>query len=260
VPSFWRRLETYADRLARVGAISACGFIMLSAAYACVLGGQAARVFDSAQREASAMLVAAGFGIRDAVIEGAENLSREQIEWALFEGDAQTMFGFDARLARQRLAELGWVQNAEVWRFWPSTIVVHIEERKALARWRIGGREVLIDSSGEPLGPVTSSFDALPVVAGIGANTEAATLMHMLDTAGMAHQVSAAERVASRRWDLLLVSGMRVKLPANLSDSTLELVSAVLAKLGDDRQPISVDFRIPGRIALDHGERLAGVM
>ena len=250
--SFWHRLEADADRLSVWGACAACGFVLLSAAYAGVLGGHSAQFSDAIRREAAAIAISAGFGIQEAVIEGSENLSREQIEWALFEGGVQTMFGFDASAARERLAGLGWVRNAEVWRLWPSTIVVHVEEREAVARWRIGGREVLIDGSGEPLGPVTPRYDALAVVQGKGANTEAAALARMLDAAGLAHQVKMAERIAARRWDLVLASGIRVKLPAASSAATLDVLSGVLGRLEGKRLPASVDLRIPGRIALGY--------
>lgn len=248
--TLWAQFESRAGTASRCGAVLSVGFLLSVAAYGSVLGGHFARWHALSEAHVEAALVAGGFGISEVVVNGRVQVPRAYIDEALSASGARTIFGFDTRAARARLERIGWVASARVMRLWPSTLVVELQEREAFARWEIRGNAVLIDRSGELLGPVTPAFSGLPRVGGEGADTAAAALVDRLAAhPWLTGRVSLAERVERRRWNLVLANGPRILLPANGVESALGLVERLL-RAGVPGDIAVVDMRVAGRIAL----------
>ncbi len=256
-----RRLRRIAEKIERqrkrTGLIAASGFLLVTAFYGLVVGGEIGRIGDS-------ILVFAGFGIEDVKITG----DKETSEIAILEKlePAGSLISFDVGAAQKRVSELPWVEHATVRKFYPGTLKVEITERKPFALWqRKDGEVLVIDKTGTGIEPLTESrFARLPFMVGGGANSDAALfLADLLSAPKIAAEMHAAVLVSGRRWDLHLENGVTVKLPEKHVREAL----AELVKLDDEKQLLArdvivIDLRLPDRVTvrLPEGRSLEDVI
>jgi cell division protein FtsQ len=243
-----RRLRRVADRLerrrTRIGQIAAAGFLGITILYALIVGGQIGRVGD-------ALLVFVGFGIDDVRIVGQRETSQITI---LEQLDLYgSLVSFDVETAQDRLAQLPWISDVVVRKYYPGTLSVEITERKPFALWQREGNVFVIDKVGTEIVPLDESrFSRLPFMVGGGANSTAPEFLADLFTQPyIAERMRAAVLVSGRRWDLHLDEGVTVKLPEKHSREAL----AQLVKLDSERQLLSrdvtvIDMRLPDRITV----------
>jgi cell division protein FtsQ len=206
-----RRLRRAAERIEKrrspIGQVAAGGFLLTAATYGLIVSGQLGRVADG-------MLVAAGFGIENVRITGGIETPELAILEKLEIGGA-SLLGFDADAARDRIAELPWIEGATIRKFYPDTLRVEVVERRPLALWQSDGEVVLVDATGHRIVPLEDArFVSLPFLVGDGANVRAADFLTALRSEPLvASRMRAAVLVADRRWDLHLENGVTVKLP-----------------------------------------------
>jgi cell division protein FtsQ len=87
------------------------------------------------------------FPLQKIVIESRfQQLSAEQIRAAAMHSLSTGFFGVDLRATRKTLQALPWVEQVEVRKVWPDTIIVKIIERQAVAQW---GLDALVSSHGD---------------------------------------------------------------------------------------------------------------
>lgn len=244
-----RRLRRMAEKLEQqrrkpAGAIAAGGFLLLTVLYALTVGGQIGRVADT-------LLVAAGFGIDDVKITGAEETSQITILEKL--GLDTSLVGFDAAAAQKRLTELPWVERASLRKFYPNTLQVDIVERQPFALWQRDGELLVMDRQGTPIVVAEESrFADLPFMVGGGANANASEfLTDLMSEPEVASEMRAAVLVGGRRWDLHLDNGVTVKLPErNVRDALRQLVRLTSERQLLERDVVVVDLRLPDRVTV----------
>lgn len=210
-----------------------------------------AAAFDSA---AAGLLTASGMTVSAIDVEGRVYTTREELRAAIGAEPGSPILDFDVEAARARIEALAWVDDARVVRLLPGTIFVEITEKRPFALWQVDGEVWLIEENG---GLITREdagrfAGTVPMVVGEGAEAKVAELVSAL--AGereVAEHVASAVRVGGRRWDLILVSGARVKLPeSNLADALKDL-ARLDAEQGLFAKDIeSVDLRLPDRITV----------
>jgi cell division protein FtsQ len=89
---------------------------------------------------------------------------RAVLERTLAKGLRGSFFSLDLNTVRRALEDLPWVTRASVRRVWPATLVVRVEERRALARW---GEDGVISPEGEVFTPDPDSLPKrLAILAG----------------------------------------------------------------------------------------------
>lgn len=245
--------DKHATLLSRLGLLALIAFYGATAAYGISLSGR----WDEARRTALAMAngaaVAVGLGIAKVSIEGRNHVSEADIAAALGVHEGISIFAFDTASARARLLENGWVREARVMRLLPSTLVVELEERAPYAIWREGGESVVIDISGRVLAEVQPvSFPTLPSVSGPGAATPAKEIVEMVRSfPELAARARDMERIAGRRWDLLLDSGLRAKLPAAGFKAALAELNDIIARNPAALYEVSeIDLRVASQFTL----------
>jgi cell division protein FtsQ len=250
-PLHW--FETHANLLSRLGFAATLLFWGLAAAYAISLSGRWDEMRRTGLKHANDMALAAGLGITDVTVDGNANVTRAEITEALGGRNGISIFTFDTAGARARILRNGWVREARVMRLLPATLVVEVEERAPFAIWREGGESVAIDASGRVLGKALSSaFPALPVLSGPGAATPAKEIVEWLRAVPELHaRVRDIERIAGRRWDLLLDTGLRAKLPAGHAKAALADLNEIVAKNPAALYEISeIDLRVSSQFTL----------
>jgi cell division protein FtsQ len=194
-----------------------------------------------------------GLAVADVRVEGREATDRETILAALGALPGTPILAVSPSRAKEQIEKLPWVHSAVVERRLPDTIYVRLVERKPLALWQHAGKLDLIDREGAVI-PVThlDRFAKLPMVIGEHAASHASELIDMLTTEpDLAARVSAAIRVADRRWNLRVDNAIEVLLPAESPASawaqlaSLERSSAILK-----RDVQVVDVRLPDRLVV----------
>lgn len=241
-----------ADGAAKAGFAGSVIYLFAAGIYAAMLGGSLESIPDRTGALADNAARRAGFAIDKIVIEGRVHMREAEVMDALGATTERSILSFDAQETKQKVLSIGWVKSAEIQRIWPSTVIVAVTERSPVAIWRNNGQTFAIDADGVVLGAVRpDELAGLPRIQGEGAPVAARAL---LDAVNAHRTVKAkfqdAERMSSRRWDIILVEGVRVKLPENGNDAlaSLELL------LREENLPLaditSIDLRAPGQAAI----------
>jgi cell division protein FtsQ len=194
----------------------------------------------------------AGYEVNRVEVRGVERMNELKVYERVLGEKQRAMPLVDLHALRASLMELPWVEDARVSRQLPDTIVVDIIEREPHAVLRRPDRLVLIDAAGHELEPI-SEADAkgMLLISGPGAQEQVAALSELLDAApALRPQVSAAEWVGNRRWNLTFRTGKVLALPQGEERSSGALMEfARLEGLNRllEGEAIAFDMRVEGR-------------
>lgn len=208
---------------------------------------------DLAARAVVGTQVAAGLVVRDVTVEGREETPAADLLAALGVQRGDLLLDFDAKAARARIEDIGWVREAMVSRLLPDRIHVEVTERAPFALWQNDRKLTVIDREGDIItDKALGRFSSLPMIVGRDAAPLAGVLMDTLaEQPALRQRVRAAVRIGGRRWDIHFDNGVIAKLPE-------ENVAAAWARLADldtqyrvlDRALLSVDLRLADRLVL----------
>lgn len=198
------------------------------------------------------LAASAGLGLTEIRLAGHRQTDDRAVFDALSLNKANSLLGFDARAARERIEQLPWVRSATIQRSFPDAITVTIAERLAFAVWDHGGRRMLIDDTGRVLGPAPAAEIELPVVTGEGAEAAASQLMAAIgDHPDIRRRLAFAQRVEGRRWSLALDAGLMVHLPPEGEEEALWRLT--MPRAGGtllERNVAAIDLRSPHHVVL----------
>jgi cell division protein FtsQ len=228
------------------GTLSTFGFFAAVGLYGMSLGGHS-------QDVAQATTATLGFAIEDVRVSGNDQTSEIDILQLLGLDGTTSLVALDIDAARRKLSALPWVQYAEVRKVYPRTIEVMLKERNAFAIWQHGSELSLIEKNGSVITPLKDNkFASLPLFVGRDAEVAAASFAEEMDNwPDLKTRVRAYVRVASRRWDLHLDSGIVLKLPEDGVHQALGLLARLEGEqsvLG--RDIAAVDLRLKDRTTI----------
>lgn len=197
----------------------------------------------------------AGYEVERVEVRGVQRMNELKVYERVLGEQDRAMPLVDLHALRASLMELPWVEDARVSRQLPRTIVVDIVEREPHAALRRPDRLALIDGTGHILEPI-SAEDAreMLVISGPGAQAQVQALSALLDAApALRPQVSEAEWVGNRRWNLTFRTGQVLALPQGEDRAATALMS--FARLdGVNRllggKAVAFDMRNPDRFYL----------
>jgi cell division protein FtsQ len=199
------------------------------------------------------VMIAAGFGIDQVNVSGQHYTSDSDVFDALDLPNVKTFAAFDSDAALKRIERISWVDTAQITRVYPGTLDVVIRERTPAFMWQRGETNFLVDATGRTLGPVArASTWNLPRVVGEGAETEAILMLSALrQYPQIERQYAYGERIAERRWRIVLKNGTALELGADREiEGFEEVATAREAASALKGTPMVVDVRTPGRIAI----------
>jgi len=208
---------------------------------------------DSARQYAAQAMIGAGFGIDQLSLTGQRYALDTDVFDALDLTNVKTFAALDTAAALKRIERIPWVDRAQITRVFPSTLNIEIKERTPAAIWRRGEKSVLIDATGRTLGPVTQTNAwPLPNIAGEGASEEAPNLLAAINLhKDIQSRFSYAERIAERRWSIVLANGSRIELGADREIEGLEYVSSNASlRKAITGAPVVIDVRTSGRAVI----------
>ena len=234
--------------IAAAGAVFVGGLILMIAT-----GGRAQALAASMKGGFDHRLVAAGFRVASLQIKGASPMARADIVRAAGLTSDQSILALDLEGLRQRVEQVGWIDEARVVRLLPDTVLIEVKERPHLAVWQHGGLTEVVDAKGAAIPEADPGrFPDLPLVVGEGANTAAAAVLPLVQSRPrLMGRLEALVRVDGRRWDLRLKDGGLIQLPAENEDGALIQLDQLdhrgrLLELGFSR----IDLRDPQAVAV----------
>ncbi len=198
-------------------------------------------------------MIASGFGIDQVSVTGQHYAADNDIFDALDLPNVRTFAAFDSDAALKRIERIPWVDTAQITRAYPGMLDIVIRERIPAVMWTRGDRNYLVDATGRVLGPAPATNDwVLPRVAGEGANSEASLMLAALHQyPGLESEYAYAERIAERRWRVVLKNGTTLELGADREIEGFEQIAQARAVAPALKgAPMIVDVRTPGRIAM----------
>jgi len=236
--------------------------ILAAAAAIAVAVARFAGVPDMIARQFSLTAGNAGFAVDKVEVRGVKHLNELKI-YERVQGDiGLPMPELDVDRIRAELVQLSWVEDARVSRQLPDRLVIDIVERTPHAVLRKPDKLVLIDATGVELEPVSPArAKGKLIVSGPGAGKQMIALSELLEAApALKPQVTEAEWVGNRRWNLSFNTGQVLALPegakpaagALMTFARLDGVNRLLggkAAAFDMRTPDRIYFRVPGAAA-----------
>jgi len=194
-----------------------------------------------------------GFAVSRLLIDGRDNVDRDELRSILGVGRGQSVFEPDLAAMKMRLEALSWVKAAVVERHLPDTIYVRLTERQPMALWQRQNKLVVVDRDGTVLTENgLSKFKNLLIIVGNDAPKFAPDLVAMLEAEpDFEKRVESAKWIGDRRWDLFLKNGVEVRLPEeDMGQAIKRLADAQREAQLMDRNVQAIDLRDPLRIVV----------
>ncbi|HSO47965.1 MAG TPA: FtsQ-type POTRA domain-containing protein [Rhizobiaceae bacterium] len=194
----------------------------------------------------------AGFKIEDVEINGVKEVSRIDVLTNIDLGVERSLFSFDVHAARKALRKLPWVAEARVAKAYPDRVIIDIVEKSAFAVWQNNGELWLIERDGKKIVPFEERFAGLPLVVGAGAAEKSAEFIAMIGRHPvLAERVNAHVRIGERRWNLVMDTGVTVKLPEGGEAAELGELARIEAEGALMSRDIGeIDMRISDRLVV----------
>jgi cell division protein FtsQ len=233
--------------------IAAGGVLAVMAVVALATGDRAERLGQGAQAAVGQQFASLGFRLNAVHVQGASPAATADILSAAGVYKDQPVLGLDLEALRARVESVGWVEEAQIVRLLPNTLIIAISERRQLAVWQHNGASRVIDAEGRVI-PEASPLQSasLPLVVGQGADQHAAAILPRIAARPrLMSRVEALVRVDDRRWDLRLKDGSLVQLPAVDEEAALIQLEQLdqrsrILELGFAR----IDLRDPTMVAV----------
>jgi cell division protein FtsQ len=222
--------------------------IVATAIAALFIGGYVHRARAAVDAGVDAVVSDAGFDISRVELIGKHHVAPGDVYGALGFGVGQSIFDADVQTARANLRTLPWIADAEVTRRYPDVVEVRLTEKVPFAIWNDGTEVRVVDRGGEPITQADrAEFPRLPVFVGEKPNGASdlveAIALHRAITA----RVKAMQRVAGRRWNLVLDDGVIVKLPEDSWAAELGTLERLIVDRGVLEYDVSeIDLRTHG--------------
>ena len=108
------------------------------------------------------------FPIESIEVNEVQKVSRDEVLAILNLDGARGLLSTDPAKVKQSLESHPWIQQADVRRVFPDTLVVEIKEREPVAVLRAGRRELLLGQDGAVIAEAgAGAFEGFPILTGI---------------------------------------------------------------------------------------------
>jgi len=249
-----RRSRVFIDwRLARRAAPVGAAVLLLGGFAWLWQDGWFGRQAEALQQAALTGTADLGLRVEEVYVEGRSRTDGATILARLGLKLGDPILGIDPRTARADLEALPWVSAASVERQLPDTIFIRLKERQPLALWQQKGVIRLIDLDGEVIPEIEPRrFAHLPLVVGRDAPVHAAKLIAVMNSEPeLRDRVTAAVRVAGRRWNIQIEGRIDVRLPEDNAAAAWAQLARIERQQGVlSRDVIVVDLRLPDRLVV----------
>ncbi|MGB1360599.1 MAG: cell division protein FtsQ/DivIB [Alphaproteobacteria bacterium] len=192
-----------------------------------------------------------GFAVKDVILYGRKNSYKDEILKQTNIEYGQSIFSIDVNEIKQNIEKISWIKSVSVERQFPNRINIKIKERKPIAIWQLNKKHYIIDKNGTVITDKDiEKFSYLKTVVGKDANKKAVSFLKLIASdPAMSQIVEAGVYVSKRRWDLLILDKVTVKLPAYDAKNAWLVLGKYAREKNLLARPISViDMRVPKKI------------
>ena len=222
-------------------------------AYGAVRGGHVDALVVTAHEAGDAIAHGFGLGIVHAEVRGMRVLGRDEILARAGVTDNSSLLLLNPDTMRDALKAEPRIAEATVRKLYPDRLEIIVEEREPFARWQRAGKVHLIARDGTVLASdIENRAAELPLVVGIGAEKNAATLIDLMARfSSISDEVRAGIFIAERRWNLRLKNGIDVQLPEEDPALALErLIQLDRSRELLTRDLTTIDLRVADRVSV----------
>ncbi|MDN5248255.1 MAG: FtsQ-type POTRA domain-containing protein [Wolbachia endosymbiont of Tyrophagus putrescentiae] len=160
----------------------------------------------------SSLLFSSGFRTDEIVVTGNKFTDERDI-LNLIDKTQPIVYVRLAKLAKSIKSISQWVKNARIYRILPNTIHIDIDEHKPFAIWKDDDKTYVIDYEGKII-VEDYQINDLVMISGQNALSNLKFVRDILESkTQLSGQISSFVFVGSRRWNIILNSGLTVKLP-----------------------------------------------
>ncbi len=149
-------------------------------------------------------------------------VTAEQIRVEIAATSERSFFNINIEEIRNQLLQIPWVQNVNILKKWPNTLLVTVIEHKAIAVWNT---DKLLNMNGEIFEvDSVASIESLPHIFGqdnlsVSILTKFIRFNELFKSTGL--DISSASISPRGGWDLTLSNGINVNLGTSQKDSKL---------------------------------------
>lgn len=193
--------------------------------------------------------------IRTVKITGIyQHIDRKALQKAVLPLVRQGFFGTDVSTLQERISQLAWVNQVDIKRLWPDSLVIHVSEQKAIAKWN---ENDLLNPQGDVFAPGKWDISAdLPHLwgpvqqQGLALHTYL-QLRNVLSPLGIG--IRELELTPRQAWRLVLNNGMTVFLGREqVQERLLRFVKVYPHVVGNRVADIAyIDLRYPHGVAVN---------
>jgi cell division protein FtsQ len=184
------------------------------------------------------------FPINSVKIEGNYRyLDRVELQNVVLGFVNKGFFAIDLPQLKNNLLQIPWISQITVWRVWPATLIIHVDEKQAVGRW---GNSSLITAQGEVFTPNKNSFPTgLPEFVGpVGSQLlmlEAYQQMNAI-LAPLKTQVAHITLSSRQSWKIQLQNNVEIVLGREAIYSRLSRFVEVYPQLFDSGRLNNVNY------------------
>lgn len=196
-----------------------------------------------------------GFEVREIIIQGRHKTPQEKLKQSVEPKIGDPLFIHDINTIKEKILEIDWIEDCTVYRQLPDQFFINIKERHPVALWHFQEKFFLIDAQGIPISIQNpSDYVLLPLFNGENAPKAATSFLKKLEQfSSLKKEIENYVRIRSRRWDIILKSGVIIRLPEEfkneekLSDILKELDNLLKSKDFCSDNIESIDYRIENK-------------
>jgi cell division protein FtsQ len=196
-----------------------------------------------------------GLVLNDLKIYGSYYTQEKDLQDQLDIKEGESLVSFSPQSAMMRMMALPWIDGVEIYRIFPDRLHVFVREKKPAAVLVVpDGTANLIDNQGKTIAQKDSgSHNYLLRIRGAGAGDHLKALLSLLGQRHYLKQnVSVADFVGGRRWDLLLRNQTHILLPEKNWDAALNQLDTYLQNDNlIERGVKKIDLRLPDQIIVE---------
>ncbi len=165
------------------------------------------------------LFIRMGLKIKSVEIEGNKKVPTEVISNKIIEslGDIneKSILLLNLHKLNDDLTSIGWIENIDIKKKLPDTIIIHINERMPKYIWQNNGEVWLADEKGDLLTQkIEKEYIYLPIIVGQNAPTDIPEFINIINSStDLAKLVVGGNKIGGRRWNINLKNNIKVELP-----------------------------------------------
>ncbi|PPR43894.1 MAG: Cell division protein FtsQ, partial [Alphaproteobacteria bacterium MarineAlpha5_Bin11] len=189
------------------------------------------------------------FVLKDINISGINRLDKKNINNIIAKNIGNSILLIPLNKIRKDIKKIVWVEDFVLKLDYPSSINIEIKEKIPVAIYEENGNYYFIDEFGEAIDLVKNpSYEDLILISGESSKLQINELLKLLNLYKDL-QVKYAYYVGSRRWDIITINNLKIKLPEKEYSKALKNLNEVFVKIGNiDYNLIEfIDLRVPNK-------------